>query len=67
MAVALMWIGSGYSSSSGLARLGEGDSVCPFDREFKRENAMDPFIAALVIVAIWTPIPICLSKWVQDL
>ena len=67
MAVALMWIGSGYSSSSGLARLGDGDSVDPFDREFKRVNAMDPFIAALVIVAIWTPIPICLSKWVQDL
>ena len=50
-----------------MNRLGDGDSVCPFDREFKRENAMDPFIAALVIVAIWTPIPICLSKWVQDL
>ena len=36
------------------------------DGEWRQNNVMEPITAAIVIVAIWTPIPICLSKLVDD-
>jgi len=50
-----------------FARSGDVDSERPIDAEFRREKAMDPITTAIVIIAVWTPIPICLSKWVEEL
>jgi len=49
-----------------LPRVGDVDSVGLIDGESREENAMEPITAAIVIVAVWTLIPICISKWVEE-
>ena len=50
-----------------MTRMGDVDSVRPIDGEYRREKAMEPITAAIVIVAIWTPIHIGISKWAAEL
>jgi hypothetical protein len=52
---------------AGFARLVDVDLDHPIDDEFRRENAMEPITAAIVIVAIWTPIHVGITKWVAEL
>ena len=50
-----------------MTRMGDVDSDRPIDGESRRENAMEPITAAIVIVAIWTPIHVGIAKWVAEL
>ena len=43
------------------------DSIRPIDGESRRENPMEPSSAAIVIVAIGTPIQVGITKWVAEL
>ena len=49
-----------------MARLGDVNSVRQIDGESRREKAMEPITAAIVIVAIWTPIHVGITKWVAE-
>jgi len=47
--------------------MGDVDYVRPIDGESRREKAMEPITAAIVIVAIWTPIHVGITKWIAEL
>ena len=50
-----------------MTRLGDVVSVRQIDGESRRENAMEPITAAIVIVVIWTPIHVGIAKWAAEL
>ena len=50
-----------------MTRMGDVDSVRQIDGEFRREKAMEPITAAIVIVAIWAPIHVGIAKWVAEI
>ena len=52
---------------STFTRLGDVDSVRQIDGESRREKAMEPITAAIVIVAIWAPIHVGITKWAAEL
>jgi len=45
-----------------MDRMADVDSIRPIDGESRRENPMEPSSAAIVIVAIGTPIQVGLTK-----
>ena len=47
--------------------MGDVDSARQIDGESRRKEVMDPITAAVVIVAIWTPIHVGITKWVAEL
>ena len=47
--------------------MGDVDSDRPIDGESRREKAMEPITAAIVIVAIWAPIHVGITKWIAEL
>ena len=47
--------------------MGDVDSVGLIDGESRREKAMEPITAAVVIVAIWAPIHVGIAKGVAEL
>ena len=58
---------SDYSFSQLSHQLGDVVSDRQIDGEVTREKAMEPITAAVVIVAIWAPIHVGISKWVAEL
>ena len=50
-----------------MDRMADVDSIRPIGDESRRENPMEPSSAAIVIVAIGTPIQVGINKWVAEL
>jgi len=47
--------------------MGDVVSACQIDAECRREKVMDPITAAVMIVAVWTPIHVGITKWVAEI